>query len=84
MFCNVTLGQIEKTEERYVWFDLSAFVSVREEEAREKEAIEQASGLLCELYCSNKKKSRSNQTLRTLRHGEENCKTIPRCIWEFL
>ena len=38
MFCNVTLGQIKQTEERYVWFDLSAFVSVEEEEAREKEA----------------------------------------------
>ena len=35
---NVTLRQIKKTEEKYVWFDLYAFISEEEEEPGGKEA----------------------------------------------
>lgn len=41
MFCNVTLGQIQKTEKKYFWFDLSAFVSEEEEEGEKRGLIEQ-------------------------------------------
>lgn len=48
MFCNVTLGQIQKTGKKYFWFDPSAFVSEEEEEAGKRRLIEQLT--LCELY----------------------------------
>lgn len=42
MFCNVTLGQIQKTEKKYFWFDLSAFISEEEEEGGKRRLREQS------------------------------------------